>query len=176
MLLLRAEARGHDLRRASASVHGERVAIRPTLVDAGHRLPAHSDPPQRLQSSSRLQPQQLSTPPCAAHPVAHRAATARGTPIPRTAPGPPARWRSATGTSTPRRAASHTDSPSQWRVAEHDRNTEVLEFLHRSRARFTILMDADGDALVAGARLPELSAGEEVKYIKNHVAVFLDDR
>ena len=38
------------------------------------------------------------------------------------------------------------------------------------------MMHADGDALVAGARQPELSAGEEVKYIKNHVAVFLDDR
>jgi hypothetical protein len=37
-------------------------------------------------------------------------------------------------------------------------------------------MDADGDVLEAGARVPELSAGEEVKYIKNHVAVFLDDR
>ena len=57
------------------------------------------------------------------------------------------------------------------------RNTiETRRFLHRSRARFTILMDADGDALVAGARVPQLSAGEEVKYIKNHVAVFLDDR
>ena len=35
---------------------------------------------------------------------------------------------------------------------------------------------ADGDAPIDGARQPDLDEGEEVKYIKHNVSVFLDDR
>lgn len=35
---------------------------------------------------------------------------------------------------------------------------------------------ADGDAPLEGARQPDLDDGEEVKYIKHNVSVFIDDR
>ena len=38
------------------------------------------------------------------------------------------------------------------------------------------MQHADGDAPVEGARQPDLDDGEEVKYIKHGVSVFVDDR
>ena len=39
-----------------------------------------------------------------------------------------------------------------------------------------MLEHADGDAPLEGARQPDLEDGEEVKYIKHGVSVFIDDR